>query len=72
MCAIRGSLTIITSIPNEARFSLESKKSDLVQGVASCAYFCFFNYVVGSGSTASALDTPISSPQGVAVEMKTQ
>ena len=26
MCVIRGSLTIITSIPNEARFSLESKR----------------------------------------------
>jgi hypothetical protein len=32
MCALRGSLTIVTSIPNEARFSLESKKSDPVQG----------------------------------------
>jgi hypothetical protein len=49
MCAIHGSLTIIMSILNEARFSLESKKSDPVQGVASCAYFCFFDYVVGSG-----------------------
>jgi len=25
MCVIRGSLTITTSLPNEARFSLESK-----------------------------------------------
>ena len=31
MCAIRGSLTIITSIHNEARFSMESKNGDTVQ-----------------------------------------
>ena len=51
MCVIRGSLMIITSIPNEAGFSLESKTA--IQRALKCACFCFFDYVVGQVSTAS-------------------
>lgn len=41
--------TNTTSIPNEARLSLEYKKSGPVQGVVNYANFRFFNYAVGLG-----------------------